>query len=58
MSYVLFYGWQVGYRKLTSVQLFQDIFSLLSLTLTTGHTPYFAEKSSHFPSAIPNVQKT
>jgi len=28
MSYVLFYGWQVGYRKLTSVQLFQDIFQL------------------------------
>lgn len=28
MSYVFFYGWQVGYRKLTSVQLFKDIFQL------------------------------
>lgn len=28
MSYVLFYGWQVGYRKITSVQLFQDYFQL------------------------------
>lgn len=28
MRYVLFYGWQVGYRKITSVQLFQDFFQL------------------------------
>ncbi|AKD56052.1 hypothetical protein [Spirosoma radiotolerans] len=28
MNYVLFYGWQVGYRKFTSVQLFQDFFQL------------------------------
>ncbi|RYZ87514.1 MAG: hypothetical protein EOO68_27565 [Moraxellaceae bacterium] len=28
MSYILFYGWQVGYRKITSVQLFKDIFQL------------------------------
>ena len=28
MSHVLFYGWQLGYRKLTSVQLFQDFFQL------------------------------
>ncbi|GAB3804832.1 hypothetical protein GCM10028819_36960 [Spirosoma humi] len=31
MSYVLFYGWQVGYRKITSVQLFQDYFHLTML---------------------------
>lgn len=31
MSYVLFYGWQIGYRKITSVQLFKDFFQLTVL---------------------------